>query len=77
MLENIKIWRKIAPPVQLKPMLWKATRIFRSKVELDVINVLFKILFFRFMFYEFLINITTKNRKNTNPKIISMPNAKN
>ena len=39
MLENARIWRNIAPPMQLKPKPWKTTRILRLKVELDLISV--------------------------------------
>jgi hypothetical protein len=46
MLENAKICRKIAPPIQLKPVQWKTMRILRLNVVLDVISVLATIRFF-------------------------------
>ena len=38
MLENVRIWRNIAPPMQLKPAAWKMRLILRLKVELSVIG---------------------------------------
>jgi len=38
MLEKVKIWRNIAPPIQLKPNPWKSRRILRLKVDSSVIG---------------------------------------
>ena len=38
MLENVKIWRNIAPPMQLRPKPWKTRWILRLKVDSSVIG---------------------------------------
>jgi hypothetical protein len=37
MLENVRIWRNIAPPVQLKPNPWKIMRVLRLKANSGII----------------------------------------
>ena len=61
MLENAKIWRNIAPPIQLKPKLWKTTWILRLKVALAVISVPDAIHFLRLMLYESIVIISVNS----------------
>jgi len=56
MLENAKIWRNIAPPMQLKPNPWKTTLILRLKPEYEVI--IFLLQFVRLILYEFIVIIS-------------------
>ena len=61
MLENAKICRKIAPPMQLKPMQWKTTWILLLKLVSGVIIVPVAIGFFEFMLYEFIVIISANS----------------
>ena len=58
MLENIKICRNIAPPMQLKPKPWKARCILRLKVESSAISVPYTIRFLAHIFYESRVMIS-------------------
>ena len=61
MLENAKIWRNIAPPMQLKPNPWKTTLTLRLKVASDVIVFLLKFVFLRLILYEFVVLISANS----------------
>ena len=63
MLEKAKIWRNIAPPIQLSPSPWKTRRIFRLKVISGSIRFDLDFVFSKVMFYEFSIIIGRQENK--------------